>query len=307
MSRFGLLLVIILGLGVASQPAHAQVFVGLEQPITQVQAIVDQLVSTQIGGILLQGQAMLQSLAAIMLVYMLILALFSRQAGLEAFVQFVFTYITAYAMLAFYDSPLPWGSGSSFHSIFADEARWIDGTIGLSIVNQLTATLKTIIDSVHAPMGFSIVAMIAYLGLLVDIVIMWIFSFGLTAASYVALSVGAMLGPLLIPFLIWPSMSWLFSGWLRYMLIYSFWRVMASAVIAVFANVDLMFINHYVIGDLSAGHLAAVVPAWTAINVVCLFVLWMSHVLARDLISGSASMGNPFSTIAGAAAAVILK
>jgi TrbL/VirB6 plasmid conjugal transfer protein len=298
-------------LGVSAAPAQAQGLglgsLGAINYVTQIQGVVDNMVSTHIDLFLAEGQGLFNGLAAIMLVYMLILALFSKHVAAEKLVEFIFLYLTTYSMLAFYDSPLPWLSSSSVHSIFADEARWIDGMIDLSILNTLAATLKNLIDNAQAPVGFDIVGFLSYGFFVVDIILLWIFSFGLTAASYVALAVGAMLGPLFIPFLIWPFMSFLFTGWLRYMFIYSLWRVMVTAVVAIFANISMSFITMVIGGDLSTGHIMAIVPAWTTLNIVCLYVLWISHSLARDMISGSASMGNALSVAAGAVSAAIIK
>jgi hypothetical protein len=275
--------------------------------LTQIQAIVDQMVSSHIDIFVAEGQTMLTGMTVVVLIYTLGLWLFAGRFPVEKFVEFVFLYLTTFSMLQFYDSPLPWGSGSSFHSIFADEARWIDGTIDVSILNTLALGVKNIIDNAKIPIGLDVVGFVAYAGLIINVSLLWFLSFGITAASYIALSVGSMLGSLFIPFLMWPFMSWVFTGWLRYMFIYSLWRVMATCVVAVFANMSVWFINSIVGGDLSVGHIASLVPAWIALNVACLYVLWMSHSLARDMVSGSASLGNSLSAISGVVAAGILR
>jgi hypothetical protein len=288
-------------LAASSVPAPAQALTSVNY-VTQVQALVDQMVGTNIGFFVSEGRVWLMGITALMMFYMLILNAFASGIAKEKMVEFILLFFCAYTMLLFYDSPLPWTS-SSFHSLFADTARWIDGMIDIHILNDLTASLKTIIDNAEVPVGFDVIGFIAYAGLLVDVSLLWFFSFGLTAASYIALAIGSMLGPLFIPFLMWPFMSWLFMGWLRYMVIYAIWRVMATAVIAVFANVSVWFLANIIGGDLSIGHIIAIVPAWTAIDILCLYVLWISHSLARDMVSGSASMGNPFTVVAGSVAA----
>src|SRR5215831_8564009 len=61
--------------------------------------------------------------------------------------------------------------------------------------------------------------------------------------GYVAAAVCVLLGPILIPFFIVPKMEWVFWGWLRALLQYSFYPVVANAYVYVFGSMLINFVD----------------------------------------------------------------
>ena len=61
--------------------------------------------------------------------------------------------------------------------------------------------------------------------------------------AQVALAILIILGPLFIPFLVFDPLSFLFWGWFRAMLTYSFYAVIAGAVLRVFSAVGIAYIT----------------------------------------------------------------
>ena len=65
------------------------------------------------------------------------------------------------------------------------------------------------------------------------------------AFGYVAAAVAVMLGPVFIPFFIVPKLEWLFWGWLKSLLQYAFYPVVANAYIFVFGQLLIHFLDSH--------------------------------------------------------------
>ena len=61
-----------------------------------------------------------------------------------------------------------------------------------------------------------------------------IIGFGLIAQAVLLL-----VGPVFVPFLVVPKMDWLFWGWFKAFLQYSFYQVVASALVYIFGKLQL--------------------------------------------------------------------
>jgi len=61
--------------------------------------------------------------------------------------------------------------------------------------------------------------------------------------AQIALAITILVGPILIPWLVFPPMSFLFWGWFRTLLTYTLYGVIAGAIFNVFLNVGLGFVN----------------------------------------------------------------
>src|SRR5579863_3205391 len=62
------------------------------------------------------------------------------------------------------------------------------------------------------------------------------------AYGFIATAVCVMVGPVFIPFFIVPQMEWLFWGWLKALMQYSFYPVIANAYVFVMGSL----LNHFV-------------------------------------------------------------
>src|SRR6266481_7319271 len=67
--------------------------------------------------------------------------------------------------------------------------------------------------------------------------------FGVISFGYIAAAVAVLLGPIFIPFFIVPGMEWLFWGWLKSLMQYAFYPVVANAYLFVFGNLLVHFID----------------------------------------------------------------
>src|SRR5215470_2952477 len=74
----------------------------------------------------------------------------------------------------------------------------------------------------------------------IQAVVLMIIGFGLIAQAVLLL-----VGPVFVPFLVVPKMDWLFWGWFKAFLQYSFYQVVASAFVYIFAQLLLGFFNSF--------------------------------------------------------------
>src|SRR5207245_9897964 len=65
------------------------------------------------------------------------------------------------------------------------------------------------------------------------------------AFGYVAAAITVLLGPVFIPFFIVPEMEWLFWGWLKSLIQYAFYPVVANDYCFVFGNLLIHFIDSH--------------------------------------------------------------
>jgi hypothetical protein len=89
------------------------------------------------------------------------------------------------------------------------------------------------------------VYIVHYFLILVAIILAQMAVFAVIAFGYVAMAVIVLVGPIFIPFFIVPHMEWMFWGWLRAFLQYSFYQVVANAFVFVFGQLLIHFLDLY--------------------------------------------------------------
>jgi type IV secretory pathway VirB6-like protein len=63
--------------------------------------------------------------------------------------------------------------------------------------------------------------------------------------GYIAAAIAVLLGPVFIPFFIVPGMEWLFWGWLKALLQYAFYPVVANAYLFVVGSLLVHFVDSH--------------------------------------------------------------
>jgi hypothetical protein len=109
-------------------------------------------------------------------------------------------------------------------------------------------------------------------------------AFAVIAYGYVAAAVCVLIGPDFIPWFIEPKMDWLFWGWFKAFIGFSFYQVVASAFIYVFGQVlSSMF---QVIGTISISNAFTILPALLITLFVCIFGLVKIPELTGSILGG---------------------
>ena len=182
------------------------------------------------------GTRMFLSFATLLLAWHGIrMMLGSRAAGdhLFGFARLILVISFGYAMITFYETPLP-GIGTSFSNLITDQAAALARILSAQSMQNAQESLNTLWNALEQPDPWSVLANLIYWGMLIVIALaqfalLFVVSFGMVASAICAL-----LGPLFVPFFIVPTMEWLFWNWLKAFIQYSFIPVVANAFILVF-------------------------------------------------------------------------
>lgn len=129
-----------------------------------------------------------------------------------------------------------------------------------------------------------------------------------------ALAVLVFLGPVMIPWLVWRPMSFLFWGWFRAMLTYSFYSIIAAAILRVWVAISLTMINSVNNAILAVGQpdqgpeatvfLLATIPLLFAAFLAALKIPELAGALVGSPGGGSGFLGVAASAASGGAARV---
>ena len=205
-------------------------------PIGTVQQAIVSLLNTNEPLFLAAGARLFRSFAIILLAwYGIRWMLGGGDAGerVLGFAKLLLVISFGYAMITFYESPIP-GFDSSFSNLITDQTAYLASTISARSIQNAQQTLNSLWNALEQPDPWALLANLLYWTLLIVIglaqfAVLFVISFGMVASA-----VCALLGPLFIPFFIVPTLEWLFWNWLKAFVQYSFMPVVANAYIFVF-------------------------------------------------------------------------
>jgi hypothetical protein len=263
--------------------------------LSTVTKSIDALVTSGAPVFITAGNQLLTALAIIMLViYGLKWGAASASGHHANFdvpgaIHFLALFLIAEAMMRYYDVPLPWTS-SSVRTILPDTGRQFAAAIDITILNTFNDHIKTALASIEKP-GLDMLMVPVYLSTLGFMACMQGILFAVTILGFIAVGIGSMLGPLFIPWLMVPRLSWLFWNWVTFMLEYSFYRIIASAIIYIWSNVIVTFIDQSVHGDYSLGHFTLLLAPLLMLSIGMLYTVFRITSFVHDLFKGASSAG----------------
>jgi type IV secretory pathway VirB6-like protein len=146
-----------------------------------------------------------------------------------------------YSFIAFYQTPLP-GIGVSFSNLITDQAHYFLSVLEARAFDNIYHHLDDLSDHFLQPDAWSLLANLIYWTVLLLIAFAKALSLGVIAFGLIATSVCTLLGPIFVPFFIVPKLDWLFWGWFKSLIQYSFIPVVAVAFLMIFEQ----FVYRYV-------------------------------------------------------------
>ena len=185
--------------------------------IPTIQQAITSLLMTYEPEFLRFGYALFVAFATILIAWQGIKMMFSHEglgdqmfdfAKLLVFVSFGF------AMIAFYESPLP-GIGVSFSNLITDQAGYFQSVLEARAFDNIYRHFDTLSEHFMQPDPWSILANLIYWTVLLAIAGAKAISLAVIAFGLIASAVCGLLGPIFVPFFIVPKLDWLFWGWLR--------------------------------------------------------------------------------------------
>jgi type IV secretory pathway VirB6-like protein len=259
--------------------------------ITQLGQAITQLLSSQSGTLEATGLDIFRGLATILIVWFGIKAALSSSQGLGGFhfakfADLILMIAFGLGMLTYYSTPIP-GTSYSFSDLITKEALNISNEIESDQTQQIVDTITTQEQQLGAPPGsFNMLEDLTYLLIALILALMEAATFAVIAYGYVASAVCVLIGPIFIPWFIVPKMDWLFWGWLKAFIGFSFYQVVASAFI--FVSSKVLTGMFQVIGNISISNAFTVLPALLITLFVCIYGLVKIPELTSSILSGRA-------------------
>jgi TrbL/VirB6 plasmid conjugal transfer protein len=147
-----------------------------------------------------------------------------------------------YALIAFYESPLP-GIGVSFSNLITDQAHTFANILDARSLELTFDHLDELWQRFVQPDAWSILANLLYWLLLILVTLAKVVSLAVVAFGLIASAVCALVGPIFVPFFIVPKLDFLFWSWFKAFIQYSFIPVIAFAFLMVFERFVFQFLT----------------------------------------------------------------
>ena len=212
--------------------------------VPTVQQAITNLLTTYEPEFLRFGHSLFLSFAVILISWQGIRMMFSRDGLNEhmfEFAKLLLFVAFGYAFIAFYESPLP-GIGVSFSNLITDQTAHFQSVLETRAFDNIYQHFDELADHFLQPDAWSILANLIYWSVLVLIALAKALSLAVIAFGLIASAVCGLLGPIFVPFFIVPKLDWLFWGWLKAFIQYSFIPVVAIAFLMIFER----FVFRYV-------------------------------------------------------------
>ena len=308
--------------------------------LEQASVLVDQLMASVAPAVAGAGMQLWQGLALIVVVWTgAQMALSGGGVNMAAVVRMVIGLSIPLGMLQFYTAPLP-GAGRSVPDLITGMGEWLQTMIvadaGSAMLEQLGLALAAWREQFGGrgifggmtTFGWNVVTDLpgvldAAFDLLVTVALMMGLAVGLIVVfalgqaqvmwAQMALAIALLLGPVFIPWMVIPQLSFLFWGWLRTVLVYSLYGAVAGAVFRVVTDLGVFVVQGWT-GDIAAdvewAGPTGIMTAWRRSMVTIPYIVAAGLAtlkvgeLTQMLLSGSGNVGSGASGRAAQTAAV---
>jgi hypothetical protein len=240
------------------------------------------------------GLRIVLSLATIMLVWFGIQeALASAQGGqgfnMARFLNFFLLITFAYTFVLYYDSSIP-GIGYSLKSFISDGTTDLANIIG----HDATASMLQSIDASLQKSGPGMAMftapymMVAYLVNQISLAVLAALISVIIAYGEIAAAIIGLLGPIFIPFLVIEKLEFLFWGWLKAFLSFSFYKVIAAATMSILGHLFMAYSTN-LIDFTNPIKMLQNFPFIILLVVVNIFMIIKIPAITASIFSGSSS------------------
>lgn len=234
---------------------------------TQIQAV---MAGGAAGPVATAGQRLWAALASIMVVWWGMQTALRGRVDLDELITLVFSLMIPWGMLQFYAASIP-GLGLTTTEVLTGMGGWLQGVIVADAVSRFDGGIAEVLSAVVAVFGqeadrslwnVTVGALRALYGLLTTgpplgllaagVVIGGLIGAGQVIWAYIALAIALFLGPVFIPWLLIPGLSFLFWGWLRTVLTASLMGPIAAVIMRVLSEVGVLVTGN-VVTTITAG------------------------------------------------------
>src|SRR4051812_25118388 len=212
--------------------------------VPTIQQAITTLLTTYEPEFLRFGYILFLSFAVILIAWQGIRMMFSHEGLGEQMFEFakLLMFVSfGYALIVYYESPLP-GIGVSFSNLITDQTGHFASVLEARAFDNIYQHFDDLSGHFLQPDAWSILANLIYWTVLLLIALAKALSLAVIAFGLIASAVCGLLGPIFVPFFIVPKLDWLFWGWLKSFIQYSFIPVVAIAFLMIFER----FVFRYV-------------------------------------------------------------
>jgi hypothetical protein len=252
---------------------------------------INNMLTQNLGFFDAMGQNLFRMFATILVAWFGIKMALSAASGnhvlhFEKLASLILTISFGFGMVNYYNRPLP-GIGTSFHNLITDESQFLAAKI---TQNQLQTVIDGVSDfeaRLDSPMWGDFLGTLAYVLIIILLAAAQAVTIVVVAFGFIATAVCVLVGPIFIPFFIVPEMEWLFWGWFKAFVQYSFYKVIAAAVVYIIANLLIGVLRLPPAGTLSTVQLMAWFPVLLITFLASIYALLKVPVLTNHIFSGA--------------------
>jgi len=204
------------------------------------------------------------------------------------FVSLILMISFGFAMVNYYDTPIP-GFGRDFHHLITDQAANLSNQIGQANAQRIADDTTYVLGNLDTPSVTQPVAMFLFFLLLLGALATEALALIVVSFGIVATAVCILLGPVFIPFFIVPQLDWLFWGWLKAFIQYSFYQVIAAAVLYIVSQFTTGIIHAQITGLMSATDLIKAFPVLLVTYFAAIYAILKVPTLTSHIFSGTSS------------------
>jgi type IV secretory pathway VirB6-like protein len=165
----------------------------------------------------------------------------------DTFADLLMTIAFGFGMVTYYSHPIP-GIGVSFYHLIVDQGLNLANQLNHSMVQEVWDRLNSLYFGLEIPgltLAFNLLEFVRYTITVLCLVAAQAAVFAVIAFGYVSTATAVLIGPVFLPFFVVPRMEWLFWGWLKSLIQYAFYPVVANAYLFVFGNLLIHFIDSH--------------------------------------------------------------
>src|SRR5205809_2392579 len=193
------------------------------------------------------GSHLFRDFAIILIAWFGIRAALSAAEGgpgfpLGEFASLLITIGFGFTMITYYRAPIP-GLGISFTQLLTDQPIFLARQLEVTQVQRLSDRLNELYLSMEQPLLFNVPALVGYFLVALAVTAARVVLLAVIAFGLVATGVAVLVGPVFIPFFLVPQLDWLFWGWLKSLLQYAFYQVIAQAFVFAFGSFLINFLD----------------------------------------------------------------
>jgi TrbL/VirB6 plasmid conjugal transfer protein len=255
--------------------------------VATVQQAISTLLTTYEPEFLRFGFSLFVAFATILIVWEGIRMMLSRDSLGEhmfSFAKLLLFISFGYALVAFYESPIP-GVGVSFSNLITDQAHEFANILDARSLELTFDHLDELWQHFVQPDAWSILANLLYWLLLIVVTLAKVVAMAVVAFGLIASAVCALVGPIFVPFFIVPKLDFLFWSWFKAFIQYSFIPVIALAFLMIFERFIFQYLTTLPPGITEDLYMIYGIQALVIIGVFTVGILLVPS-LASSLFSG---------------------